>query len=215
MGTSYKIKVTFGVDIPGLTPAVSDTQETVVDVKHECQVTIPSNGKVFPVRLMPHGVCQPTFLMVRPMKVGNVEVKKTEDLKDLKLEYATILGKPEDKDRDRKPITGTHVFANGMAEWVTDMTAKGKPGPLKSLYFWNTTPPVWEVEMKDGKPVLDEDGNPKLAMKDGNPIPAKEKDGKPSQPRSVTVLIFVGYSPIPKDDTTDTEPEKKEGTAEA
>jgi len=158
-GTSYKIKVTYGVEIPGMTPAVSDTRETTVDVKHECQVMVPSDGEAHEVRLMNSGVCQPAVLMIRPIKIGDVDVKKAEDLKGLALEYSTIL-RDGYKDQDRKPIRGTHVFANGMAEWVTDMAAEGSPD-------------------------------------NGDLVPVKDKNGNPTGRRAVTLLIFVGYSPLP------------------
>lgn len=120
------------------------------------------------------GTGAPTFLMVKPVPGGS------EPLPPGALWYGT-----DDKLKDQsptkgepalagwKPLTGTHVFIDGMAGWVTERAANA--GPATTLYFWNTG--------QHTLPVTDAAGNVGMG------------------PAPITVLIVAGSGPKPNPPT--------------
>jgi hypothetical protein len=207
----YDIKVTFGADIPGISPPISEPTTISVNAIVQLQVVLqPGDNKT--VQLMPDTTQQPDFLLIRVMKIGATDVKKGTDLQDagLKLTYATLPAPalpptppqppatqgqnppqqshaqtqtqtqsqsapaatppPPPAPPTEKPIGGTHMFASGMAEWVSAQAPGGQHGPINGLHFWNRTP--------------------KDATKD----------------LSVTILVVAGYCPVTQAGTNPTQP---------
>ena len=112
-GSCYPIGLTLGAVIPGIT-GFTDAKTAMVDAFVQIQVTV-KQGVPTEVDLLPAGVSHPTFLLIRPIKLGATPpVLDTLDGVDIK--YAAS-NAPAGQ---LIPLKGTHLFANGMTAWVKD-----------------------------------------------------------------------------------------------
>ena len=172
---------------------------------------MPANEKPIDVAVAPEvsDALNFQFLLIRPLLLGQVPIKASDLVMDAKLkkeilEYSVpVKAKcPPDKtaDEQRKPLRGSHVFAAGQTEWVTDMLNEGHPGGLTKLQFWNNKPAanfdlLTDAEkaklFKEDKNFQDATGKPLT----GEPLTKAKSDWAKGR-HDITVQIITGYTPV-------------------
>ena len=193
---SHTIKVKFEVTA-GSEKTFSEPAEMTVKGCCVSYVVVPADtdDKATEVSIAPE-VSDPVyfnFLLIRPMQLGDATVTPADLCDPAKPESACLTyGVPCDdpKQEQRKPLRGSHVFANGQTEWVTDMLQGGHPGGLTRLRFWSRKKapkaeadlPVAVRERLKGLP--DADRKKQL-----------DKLLDPGQ-YAFTIQVIAGYSPL-------------------
>jgi hypothetical protein len=200
-----KLSVTAGKEV-----SFSDTIEISTQSLCVSEVTLPAvvAGESFAEVNIAANVADPRFfqfLSIRPVLLGKEPVKPSDlIIKDTVtandpgcafLEYSGP--KPAEYKGDwkpqRKPLRGTHTFAVGQTEWVTDMLAGGSPGGLTKLLFWYRKPVATEADMSDAaKDKFLKVNGVELQGDERGKAVAKWADGR----HDITIQIVAGYSPI-------------------
>lgn len=204
-----KLDITVGKEI-----AFSENVDFQVDGACIVQIVVPIGEKGVDVSVAPDvaEAIDFQFLVVRPLLLGTQPIKAADLIEKSKLtddskakdEKPTVkhileYGIPIPNRDQRKPLRGTHVFAAGQTEWMTDMLKNGAPGGLTKLRFWNSkkaasTDDLTETEkeklFKDDKRFQDSNGK----KKEGEAFKLAEQEWAKGR-HDITVQIVAGFTP--------------------
>jgi hypothetical protein len=194
----YTIKVKLDVT-PGPDKAFSESSEIKVEAVCVGQFVVPANTNDKPTEVAVAPAvppCQFQFLLIRPILLGKNPITAA-DLADVTdgqerkwtLTYSVPVNDPQKAWDQRKPLRGSHVFANGQTEWVTDMLGGDRPGSLTKLYFWNAKRQAVAADFPQA-----EQDKMKSQGKSQGEIDAFIKNWIEGR-NDITVQVVAGYTP--------------------
>lgn len=209
------LKVAYTISV-GKEVSFSETIDFQVSATCMTTVVIKNDKKPVEVAVAPDvaDALNFQFLLIRPLLLGQVPIKAADLVLTADpakppvgiLVYSVPVANPATADDQRKPLRGSHVFAAGQTEWVTDMLKAGGPGGLTKLRFWNSKPAakLSDLSEADKAKVLKENplfqdpvtGKPLADQKLIDKAEEKWAAGR----HDITVQIVAGYSPILKAD---------------
>lgn len=209
------LKVAYTISV-GKEVSFSETIDFQVSATCMTTVVVPNDAKPVDVSVAAEvaDALNFQFLLIRPLLLGQVPIKAADLVHTTDpakppvgiLVYSVPVANPATADDQRKPLRGSHVFAAGQTEWVTDMLKAGGPGGLTKLRFWNSKPAakLSDLSEADKAKVLKENplfqdpvtGKPLADQKLIDKAEEKWAAGR----HDITVQIVAGYSPILKAD---------------